>query len=303
MIILRMLFTLVGIVVLTDVMAQEAEELTGVQLMQAVHKNLHSETSVYEELSVIMTDEFGNRDTRQLRKYAKFNDDEASKFLLIFDSPEEFHGVALLVNMQSHTSPEIFLYLPAYGQMIRHTTLWDHRESLFGTDFSIRDLTGELLENYQFIRRADRKIENISFFVIDVFAEMVDTAMAMPLMQHFIHQDSLTIARTDYFGRNGKISKQLTMHNLDESSNNIWHAGMLLMEDRQKNHNTLIKINTRIVSEDYVPEEVFTYNWLYENHPPLKSESSEDEELETELIDASTTDQEQSLVITNSGLQ
>jgi hypothetical protein len=299
----HILLTLFGIVILTDVSAQLPDETDGAEIMRAVHENLHRSENVYEELTVIMTDEFGNRDTKQLRKYARISDNNVSNYLLVFDSPEEFNGVALLVSKQGKSIPFISLYLPAFGQMIRHSTLWEHGETLFGMDFSIRDLAGEILDDYHFVRRTDRKIENISYFVIDVFTAETGAESTTPIMQHFIHQENLTIARTDYFDRNGKIFKQLTVHDFDNLTENIRNAAMLLMEDRQKNHKTLIKVNKRIVSKDYVPEEVFTVNWLYQNHPPLDIEPPENDELETELIDASITVQEQSLVIMKSGLQ
>jgi hypothetical protein len=73
------------------------------------------------------------------------------------------------------------------------------------------------------------------------------------------------------------------------------------MEDFQRRHSTLIKINKRIISEDYVPEKVFTTNWLFENKPPLEIVPAEDEELESELIDVNAGDPERLLFISQSG--
>lgn len=286
-----------------DVSAQSSDELNGGDIIQLVQDKMHVEMAVYEELSVILTDESGNRDTRQLRKYVRLTDQLMSKYLLVFDSPEEYHGVALLVNHQTYKDPDITVYLPAYGEIFKHTTIWKHGETLFGTDFSIRDLVGGLIDNYQFVRREDRKIENISFYVVDVFLQDVDPASASPIMKHYIQQDKLTITRTDYLDRNGKIVKQMTMHNLSNTSKNTWNAAMILMIDRQRDHSTLIKVNKRILSEDYVPEEVFTKNWLYENYPPLDVEPLDDDELETELMDASNTVLDKSLVIMRSEQQ
>ena len=45
----------------------------------------------------------------------------------------------------------------------------------------------------------------------------------------------------------------------------MWRANMLLMQDYRENHQTLIKINKRVFSADYVPREVFTVEWLFNN--------------------------------------
>jgi hypothetical protein len=49
----------------------------------------------------------------------------------------------------------------------------------------------------------------------------------------------------------------------------MWRANMVLMENRLDDHRTVIKIDRRVFSADYVPEEVFTRQWLLANHPPL----------------------------------
>jgi len=287
---------------MTAVSAQMTSSPDGTEIMQGVQRNLFKEKNIYEELSVILTDELGNRDTRQLRKYTMLANESEIKFLLVFDSPEEFQGVALLASKQQDSIPDISVYLPAYGQVLKHASMWDHGETLFGTDFTIRELSGVLMGDYQFVRREDRKIENITFYVVDVFADNSVPRLAKPMMRHFIQQDSLFIVRTDYFDKYGRLAKQLTMHNIKMSTDSTWNAAMLLMEDMQKDHSTLIKVNKRIISEDYVREEIFTINWLYENQPPLDIEPSEDNELETELIDASNDVLDHSLVI-QSGLQ
>ena len=45
----------------------------------------------------------------------------------------------------------------------------------------------------------------------------------------------------------------------------MWRANMILMENQKETHKTLIKINRRIFSHDYVPAEMFTSTWLLEN--------------------------------------
>jgi hypothetical protein len=40
---------------------------------------------------------------------------------------------------------------------------------------------------------------------------------------------------------------------------------MALMENPRERHETLIKIDRRVISRDYVPPELFTAAWLLEN--------------------------------------
>jgi len=45
---------------------------------------------------------------------------------------------------------------------------------------------------------------------------------------------------------------------------------MLMMEDVQRNHRTVIKIRKRVFSADYVPMEVFDKAWIRANAAPPK---------------------------------
>jgi hypothetical protein len=83
--------------------------------------------------------------------------------------------------------------------------------------------------------------------------------------RHFIRQDIFFIVRTDYFDRNSRFFKSLTRHDLKQMDKKMWRANMVLMNNLKGNHRTLIKTEQRIFSHDYVPPEIFTWHWLFEN--------------------------------------
>ncbi|NNE36837.1 MAG: hypothetical protein HKN08_00925, partial [Gammaproteobacteria bacterium] len=83
---------IVSLLVVTPVTAQQGTDLTAEEIMAAVKFNLKNEQYVYEEISAILTDQLGQRDTRQLRKFTRISDDGVIKFLLVFDEPEEYEG-------------------------------------------------------------------------------------------------------------------------------------------------------------------------------------------------------------------
>ena len=58
---------------------------------------------------------------------------------------------------------------------------------------------------------------------------------------------------------------------------------MILMENKKEQHLSLIKTSRRIFSHDYVPAEIFTAEWLYENYPQIKPVEESNEESPLEL--------------------
>jgi len=242
--------------------------MSGMEIMEEVQRRQRLDANIYEEQSIILVDGMGNRDTRTMRRYLKTDSSGSIKCLLLFDSPSDVYGTALLATKYAQGEFEIVIYLPASGGNILQSRFSGQEENMLGTDFSFDELIGEVLSGYQFVRREQKKIENVLYVLVDVYEKDVDVATASPTKRHFVHMDNYYITRTDYLDRYGRLIKQQTLHDLKQPAAGTWRAGMVLMENYKENHTTLIKINRRIFSEEYVPDEVFTVNWLYQNQPP-----------------------------------
>jgi len=63
---------------------------------------------------------------------------------------------------------------------------------------------------------------------------------------------------------------------------------MILMENMKDQHQSLIKTSRRIFSHDYVPLEIFTAEWLYENYPYI--EPTEEIDIDDPLDKKETTE-------------
>ncbi|MEX2354200.1 MAG: outer membrane lipoprotein-sorting protein, partial [Gammaproteobacteria bacterium] len=172
---------------------------------------------------------------------------------------------------------ELEIYLPAYGSPIRYLQRKGERADIFGMDLSFEDLTWEILDNYQYVHREQKITGNLEYDVIDVYAAGDDTGSVHPVRRHHVRRDGFYIMQTDFFDNQGRVLKRQTRHDVSRSSRNLWNTGMMLVENIQKHHTTLIKVNKRIISDDYVPDEVFSLNWLFQNQPPLEQEETDAE--------------------------
>ncbi|NNE38101.1 MAG: outer membrane lipoprotein-sorting protein, partial [Gammaproteobacteria bacterium] len=203
----------------------------------------------------------------------------------------------ILVEQVLESEPEVFLYLPASGELLKHLSLWNDNEGLFGMDFSLSQISNIFNNPFQYVRMSDRKLGDINYFVIDVYKNGDNLNNSLPIMTHQIRQDGMFITRTNFYNQKGKVYKQLSMHDLNKNSADKLNAAMYYMMDRNKLHSTLIKVNKRVVSNSIVSNEVFTTNWMLENKPPLDLNPTEEEQLESELIDASINVFDESIVI------
>jgi len=236
-----------------------AEPRSGRAIMDEVFRRHEQFPYTYEEQTMVLMDAAGHRDARKLRRFSRIEADGTLKFLLVFDHPEEVRGVALLALRDPAGRVRSGIYLPAFGQMLDSGSGNVRGSQFLGTDFSLEDLTAELLSDFRYQRLEDRQIEEIPHFVVDALPRDPELARSSGYgrKRHFIRQDNFFLTRTDYFDRRGRPFKRQTQHDLRPVDGDMWRADMILMEDRRERHKTLIKIDKRVFSEDYVPTQLF----------------------------------------------
>jgi hypothetical protein len=250
--------------------ATDADGLSGRAIMEEVYRRHEQFPYIYEEQVMVLIDVAGNRDTRKLRRFSRLDSEESGRYLLLFDDPPEVRGVGLLTTIEPPAQILANIYLPAYGPQLIESVGQNQADTFLGTDFSVNDLLPEPLDRYRFVRQQDESIGELDYFVLDVFRQQAGTNET-PVKRHYIRQDNYYITRTDSFDRHGRLHKQLTHHDLKSLGGSMWRANMILMKDLKSKHQSLIKISRRVFSRDYVPNELFTLEWLINNqHLPVE---------------------------------
>ncbi len=271
---------------------------TGREIMQAVYDQHLRYPYIYEELSMVTHDRKGNKETKSLRFFSRAEAVNDIKMLLLFDSPRELEGVAFLAQRSKGGALVSELHLPAFEQSMINNSGDDADINFLGTDFTIENLIGEDLDKYFYQRQRDTIVDDTYYYVIDVFhANRNENDRHYLLRRHYLLQDNLFITRTDYFDSIGRLRKRQSAHDLVQVTSNVWNANMRLMEDFLRESKTLFKVNRRVYSADYVPEKVFSTQWLYENgrrnlspemDPEIDSEPKQDLENTTDQLSGET---------------
>jgi len=285
--------TILFIVLMSCLYVQEcvgivSDDTTGIEIMDEVYKRHQQFPYIYEEQFMVMEDRNGDRDTRKARRYSRVEEDGTVKFLLLFDYPLDIKGVALLANRDPDGNTSKFIYLPAYGEQLIESSGAGSDDNFLGTDFSVENLTGEILSDHNYVRRDNREIDNINYFILDVYKASDQPTEDRILRRHFIRQDNLYITLTHHFDKHGLLSRIQSHHDLNAVNSDMWRANMILMEDKKEQHQSLIKISRRVFSRDYVPAEIFTAEWLYENYPyiePVDDSDTDDSVMPEEIAE------------------
>lgn len=214
---------------------------------------------VYEEQTMVLMDSDGDRTVRRLRRFSRADGGGRFKLLLVFDDPPEIRGVALLAARHEDGRIEHGVYLPAFGPQFKRPRGSGAGGNFLGTDFAVEDLTAESLDDHRYVRGNDRVLEDVEFFVVEAYPRdaRIERRHGYGLRRHLVRKDNFVIVQTDFFDRRLRYRKRLTRHDLRQVDGPSWRANMIMMSDRRDDHRTLLKVDRRVYSRDYVPEELF----------------------------------------------
>lgn len=198
---------------------------------------------VYEEQTLVLSDSLGRHSVRTARYYQTSDADGAQKRLLIIDTPADVKGAALLVTRDAsgvRRGPE------AFGRV-------------FGSDFTIADLEAEQPRDFRYERERDQELERVVHHVLRALPKDESVARLTGYAERrlFLRKDNLYVSRIDYQDPRGRALRRQTFRDPVVDDTGAWRPGMVLMEDLQEGHRTLLKVERRVHSADYVPAQVF----------------------------------------------
>jgi hypothetical protein len=252
---------------------------SGREIMEAVYREHQQYPYVYEEQSMVLIDRRGNRETRKLKRYSRVDKDLKTQFLLLFESPDDIKGVAVLAVREKNGDTTQSLFLPAFGDVLIENGSNAVDTTFLGTDFSVEDLTSESLNDYRYERQRDSVLSDVPHYVIDVYKSApVGASKGDRVRRHLVVKQNLFITQSDQFDELGRLKKRQTHHDLTPVLGNMWRSNMILMDDKFHQHQTLIKIERRVFSADYVPAKFFTKEWLFLNALDEKETEMDDVE-------------------------
>lgn len=242
-------------------------EWNGAKIMEESDNRHQQFPFIYEEQTMVLIDSAGHRNVRRLRRYTRLEDDGEVKFLLVFDDPDEIRGVALVAVRAPGGNVRHGVYLPAFGPNMKvpeQTGIGDH---FLGTDFAIEDLTPETLADYRYVRQRDRIIEGTEYFVVDAYPNKKTSGVrtGYGLRRHIIRKDNFMVVQTDVYDAALRFFKRVTHHDLRRVDGESWRANMIIANDRRETHRTLLKVDRRVYSQDYVPAQLFEVDFLTSN--------------------------------------
>ena len=220
-----------------------ASAQTGRELIEESLRRHALPPSVYQEQTMILSDGFGQHTVRTLRFYAK-RDANGTRRLLVIRTPEDLRGMAVLVTLDAkggaRSGPP-------------------QSSPLFGSNMTNADFEDERPADFTYEKEDSQDLDRVTHHVLKAVPvnEEVARATGYGARRLYLRRDNLFVSRVDYLDRQGQLVRRLTFRDVQVDETGAWRPGMILMEELREDRRTLIKVDRRVHSADYVPEAVF----------------------------------------------
>lgn len=224
-------------------LAAPAWAQSGLELIEESLARHAQPAYVYTEEILVLSNNLGQHTVRTVRHYAQ-RDDNGLRSLRVIETPVELRGI------------EISVVRDARGAMRRGA---DPFSQVFGSDFSVADLEGEQPQNFVYTRTEDLELDRITHRVVHALPrdEAVARATGYAERRIYLRKDNLFISRIDYHDRRGRLARRETFRDPRPDETGAWRAGMILMENLRDQRRSLLKIERRVHSRDYIPADIF----------------------------------------------
>ena len=189
------------------------------------------------ELQMILRNAAGQESTRSLEiaTLEKADESVGDKSLVLFDTPRDIEGTALLSHARILEPDDQWLFLPALKRVKRIAS--SNKSGPFvGSEFAFEDFTAIELNKFEYRHVG---VETCGGFHCDLLERLPRYENSGYSKQiAWIDQEVYQIRRVEFYDRRGDLLKILQLEDYRQYDNGVWRAHRLTMENVQTSKKT-----------------------------------------------------------------
>jgi len=196
------------------------------------------------ELQMILRNAAGQESTRVLRISTLEKPDETvgDKSLVLFDTPRDIEGTALLSHARILDPDDQWLFLPALKRVKRIAS--SNKSGPFvGSEFAFEDFTAIELNKFDYRHIGTEACGELQCDVLERLPRYQNSGYSKQVS--WVDQDVFQIRKVEFYDRRGDLLKVLELGDYRLYDNGVWRAHKLSMKNRQTNK------ETDLVYQDY----------------------------------------------------
>ena len=215
----------------------QAPEERGLAIAQEADRRDQGWEDMTVDVTMLLKNKQGGKSLRELRIRGLEIAEDGDKRLVIFDSPRDVKGTALLTFSHKAESDDQWLYLPAVKRVKRIAS--DNKSGPFvGSEFSYEDMAPQEVEKYTYNYIRDDTYDGTPCFVLERYP--VDENSGYTKEVVWIDKEEYRTLRIEYYDRKASHLKTLTKTEWKQHLGKYWRPHKSFMQNHQTGKSTLL---------------------------------------------------------------
>jgi len=189
------------------------------------------------ELQMVLRNAAGQETTRALRiaTLEVPDEDVGDKSLVIFDSPRDIDGTALLSHARILEPDNQWLFLPALKRVKRISSA-NKSGPFVGSEFAFEDFTALELNKYSYQYVGEETVDGMAVDVVERKPLYKNSGYTRQVS--WIDQQVFQIRKVEFYDRKGTLLKTLTLSDYREYDGGVWRPHLMKMVNHQTGKST-----------------------------------------------------------------
>lgn len=189
------------------------------------------------ELRMVLRNSNGQESERVMEQKVLEVQDEnlGDKSLVVFDSPADIDGTALLSHTKILDPDDQWLFLPALKRVKRISSK-NKSGPFVGSEFAFEDFTALELNKYSYKYIEAEACGDLTCDVIERTPLYEFSGYTKQIS--WVDQEVFQVRKVDYYDRKGQLLKTLTFEDYREYGDGIWRSHLLKMVNHQTGKST-----------------------------------------------------------------
>ena len=221
----------------TSVEERSAAEVKGFEVAARSDRSDRGFGDSEAKMTMVLRNAAGQESSRSMRFTTLEIPDESvgDKSLVLFSTPRDIEGTALLSHAKMLDPDDQWLYLPALKRVKRISSR-NKSGPFVGSEFAFEDFTASELNKFSYTYLKEEVCGDLQCDVVERIPRYENSGYAKQIA--WVDTTDYQIRKIEFYDRRGSLLKELKFEDYRKYSDSYWRSHRLVMKNMQTNKST-----------------------------------------------------------------
>jgi len=188
-------------------------------------------------MRMVLRNRSGQESVRELRRRVleSTEKERGDKSIIIFESPRDIQGTALLSHTRILEPDDQWLYLPALKR-VKRISSGNKSGPFVGSEFAYEDLVSQEVDKYEYRWLRDEQCGDLECAVVERYPRYENSGYTRQIV--WWDKEEYRVQKIEYYDRKDTLLKTLTYHDYQEYNGEYWRPDRMAMVNHQNGKST-----------------------------------------------------------------